>query len=175
MSELYRTRGSEALNYGVEAERLREHDLRKTPLKRKKKKIELQYERYIDPKFIPAISPLSFLLLVAAVASLVIVSGLYLQMNNKVTSIQREIKKIQAETEELKRLNDNIENKLYVGMDLEEIRERALNELGMVYPYKNHVVKYQAVSGGYVRQFSEMKGEKSLNLFEKALSVFMGR
>lgn len=175
MSEFYRTRGSEALKIRPEYNLPIEHERRRTPQRKKDKKTGLNYEKYASAVYIPSINLVGFVMLAVSVAFFIYTSNAYLKMNDSIINLNNEVKKINSETKKRMAENNNLENKIYSSIDLTEIREKAIDELGMVYPYKNHVIKYQAVSGGYVRQFGELEGGKKLSLFEKILSIFLLR
>lgn len=172
MSELYRTRGSEALQKRAALHQPLEKSLPKNPSRQKKRKPRLNYERYAESAYAPTMNVFNFVMLIFMAGVFIYSCTMYLRVSDKIATVNTETYHVRNKMEKIKAENDNKENKIYAGIDLEEIREKALNELGMVYPYKNHVIKYQAVTGGYVRQFGDLEGEKSLSFFEKVLSMF---
>lgn len=180
MSELYRTRGSEALQRREELSRSLEEKLR-SPYDRKKREtkkrtnIQPSHEKFADSAYAPRLGAIGFLGLAVSFVVLIYVSILYLSVNDRIVKVNKEAKMISVKTDKLRVENDDKENKLYSQIDLEMIREKAIRDLGMVYPYKNQVIKYQAVSGGYVRQFGEMGGSKERNFLERILSIFVAR
>lgn len=175
MSERYKTRGSEALNRKLEFRGLpsTEPQIVKKPIQ--KKKTQLNYERYADSVYAPEVTAFGFFMLAISLVALIYVCILYLNVNDRIVKVNKEAGLIQIKTEKLKTENDNKENKLYSQIDLEKIREKAIRDLGMVYPYKNHVITYKAVQGGYVRQFGEIGGNKGKNVFEKILGLLVAR
>lgn len=103
-----------------------------------------------------------FILAVCAVMTLgVCVSYLKLQAENT-----RSVKNIAALENQLSDLiteNDDAYNRLVSSIDLNDIREKAINELGMVYAGSDQVVLYDRQTNDYVRQYGEVpKEEKSL-------------
>lgn len=174
MREQYIVRGSEALNRAISLPD-RERELRRVPKRRQRKQEGQGLERYADIGFASQINLFSFVLLMGAVFGIGYMSIGLLTVSDKITSMNRETDKVFAMVKQVKSENDNKENKIYSQIDLEEIREKALTELGMVYPYRNHVISYKAVSGGYVRQFGEIQRKDNLSFFEKILSRIISK
>lgn len=103
-----------------------------------------------------------FVLAVCAVMTLwACVNCLQLQAENT-----RSVQNIAALENQLSGLiteNDDAYNRLVSSIDLNAIREQAINELGMVYAGSNQVVLYDGQANDYVRQYGEVpKEEKPL-------------
>ncbi len=103
-----------------------------------------------------------FILAVCAVLTLgVCVSYLQLQAEN--TRSVKNIAKMENQLSDLITENDDAYNRLVSSIDLNSIRETAINELGMVYADSDQVVLYDGQTNDYVRQYKEVpKEEKSL-------------
>ena len=71
-------------------------------------------------------------LAVAAIFALILCVN-YVQMQSRITSHSKEVSSLQKE--------------------LDEIRETAMNELGMVYATSDQVIEYESPSGDYVKQY----------------------
>lgn len=174
MRESYMVRGSEALNRNV-AFPERERDFRRKPERKQQRKENREPRRYADVGFASSINFFSFVALIGVVFGIGYMSVGLLAVSDKIATMNRETKEVLAMVKQAKYENDNKENKIYSQIDLEEIREKALTELGMVYPYRNQVINYKAVTGGYVRQFGDIQRKDDLNFFERALSMFMSK
>ena len=73
---------------------------------------------------------------------IIIVSVFYLNLRSKSTSLNYDIVELEEEISSLKEENDTIYNNTKDTTDIESIRNEALNEYGMVYSNKSHVVEY---------------------------------
>ena len=54
-----------------------------------------------------------------------------------------------------------------------EATSRAMDELGMVYPYNNQMITYEKKKSGYVRQYGEMTGNEQESLIELLLRMLL--
>lgn len=94
-------------------------------------------------------------LAVAAVIAL-IVCVRYLQLQSEITSRSRNITALQEELADLKEDNTTKYNAVLDSANLEEIREKAINELGMVYASPEQIVKYKSATSGEVKQYEKI-------------------
>ena len=60
---------------------------------------------------------------------------------------------MQKELADLKEQNNTKYNSVMDSVNLDEIREKAMNELGMVYATSDQVIEYDSPSGDYVKQY----------------------
>lgn len=81
----------------------------------------------------------------------------YLMLRSEVTSRIKEISKLETQLSELKAENDDTENRIKGAIDLEEIKYRAMNELGMQYATENQIVAYECEDTDYVRQLVDIE------------------
>ena len=95
---------------------------------------------------------------VAAVASLFICVS-FLKLQAEVTAQRKEIAALTSSYSELKLKNDEAYSKAMSSVDLEEIRDIAINELGMVYANKGQIITYEKQDKDYVRQYEEVPRE----------------
>lgn len=95
-----------------------------------------------------------FLTFAAVVALIACVQ--YLQLQTEVTTRSKNVTSLQQELEDKKEANTTKYNSVMDSMNLEEIRERAMNELGMVYAKDGQVVKYEDPTSNAVVQYSEI-------------------
>ena len=92
---------------------------------------------------------------VAAVASLFICVN-YLKLQAEATSQRKEVAALEQEYSEMKLANDEAFSKTVSSVDLDEIRDIAINELGMVYANQGQIITYDKPDKDYVRQYEEV-------------------
>lgn len=103
--------------------------------------------------------PYCIFLTVASVLTLVL-GAYYLQQQALSTSQMKKIASLETELTEMKKVNADELNRIEASVNLEEIRDIAVNELGMVYATKENVVLYENVSQNYVNQYEEVPEEE---------------
>ena len=86
--------------------------------------------------------PYCIFLTVACVLTLVL-SAYYLEQQAISTSSQKKIASLESQLTELKKANADNLNRIETSVNLEEIRDIAINELGMVYATQENVVLYK--------------------------------
>lgn len=92
---------------------------------------------------------------VAAIFALILCVN-YVQMQSRITSHSKEVSSLQKELADLKEQNNTKYNSVMDSVNLDEIREKAMNELGMVYATSDQVIEYESPSGDYVKQYEEI-------------------
>lgn len=97
------------------------------------------------------------LFLTAAMVCTVAVCIQYLMLRSDVTSKIKEIAVLETQLSELKAENDDTENRIKGAVDLEEIKYRAMNELGMQYANEDQIVAYECEDTDYVRQLVDIE------------------
>ena len=102
--------------------------------------------------------PYCIFLTIACVLTLVM-GAYYLQQQALSTSSQKKIASLESELAELKKVNADDLNRIETSVNLEEIRDIAMNELGMVYATQENVVLYKNTSQNYVSQYEEVPQE----------------
>ena len=104
----------------------------------------------------PAMNVSYVLFLAVAAILTVAVCVNYLKLQNTCTLLQEEATSLESTYSSLKLQNDEEYNRIISSVDLEEIKEEAMNRLGMVYASESQVVTYEAAGGDYVKQYSEI-------------------
>lgn len=89
---------------------------------------------------------------VAAVLALA-VCVLYLQLQTEVTNRSEQITALQQQLASQKEENTTRYNSIMDSMNLNDIRSKAVNELGMVYASKEQVIAYTSPTNDYVKQY----------------------
>ncbi|MDY3917484.1 MAG: hypothetical protein SOZ59_00600 [Candidatus Limivivens sp.] len=97
-------------------------------------------------------------LTVAAVASL-FVSVNYLKLHAQSTNYRNEITALESQYSSLKLANDEDYARTISSVDLEYVRNVAINKLGMVYASAGQVVTYHDQEGDFVRQYEDVPEE----------------
>lgn len=92
------------------------------------------------------------LFLVAALFLCAMVLINYIQSQAELTAKISEISQLEKELNTIKRSNDEEMERLESSMNLEEIKRRAITELGMVYANENQVIIYQSPNQDYMRK-----------------------
>ena len=64
---------------------------------------------------------------------------------------------LEAQYNTLKAENDDTESRIKGAVDLEDIKRRAMTELGMQYANENQIVSYETDDDDYVRQYIDLK------------------
>lgn len=78
----------------------------------------------------------------------------YLQLQSEVTRCSKNITSMQRELADMKEANTTRYNAIVNSMNLEEIREKAINELGMVYATPDRVIEYKNPTSNLVTQYA---------------------
>ena len=105
--------------------------------------------------------PYCVFLTVACVLTLSL-GAYYLEQQALATSSQKKIASLESELAELKKVNADDLNRIETSVNLEEIRDIAINELGMVYATQENVVLYKNTTQNYVSQYENVPQEDSL-------------
>ena len=102
----------------------------------------------------------TLILAAASVVALWVCAG-YLKLQADNTAKMKNIAALEAQLSELKAENDDEYNRVTSSVDLEEVREIAVDELGMVYAGADQVILYDGQGSDYVRQYEEIPGTGS--------------
>lgn len=99
------------------------------------------------------------LFLTAAAVVTVFMCVNFLQLQAKGTRLQKQVTALETKLDSAILENDSDYNRILTGIDLEQVKEIAMNELGMVYAKKSQYVSYDAVDGDYVRKYTDIPTE----------------
>lgn len=94
-----------------------------------------------------------------AIGIVIIGSIFYLLSESLVANHMNELKKMQQQYNQLVIDNDALESNILSSIDLQQIYDIAVGELGMVYPGKEQIRTYEKVDGDYVRQYDKIPTE----------------
>ena len=80
----------------------------------------------------------------------------YLRLQSEITNSVKRISILESRLNEIKAENDDTESRIKGAVGLEEIKKRAMNELGMQYATQDQIVKYASDDTDYVRQYIDI-------------------
>lgn len=103
-----------------------------------------------------SISPAYALFLTAAAICAVFVCVIYLNMQAGVISRSENVTMLQEELADLTEANTTRYNAAANSVNMETVRDRAMNEMGMVYASQGTVIEYDRPAGDYVKQYSDI-------------------
>lgn len=83
----------------------------------------------------------------------------YLQLQVRGTRLQKEVTVLETQLDSEILQNNSNYNRIMAGIDMEHVKDVAMNELGMGYATKSQIVTYQMNENDYVRQYSEVPEE----------------
>lgn len=102
------------------------------------------------------ISPVYAGFLSVAAVCAVVVCTMYLSLQAEVVSRSENISALQEQLAELTEANDTAYNAAVNSVNLETVRNRAMNEMGMVYEAQGTVIEYDSPTSDYVKQYSDI-------------------
>ena len=101
-------------------------------------------------------SPGYVLFLAVSMAIMVGVVGIYLQLKAELTGRVKHVASLKSEVLELKTDNDAEQKRIDNSVNLEEIRQKAVNELGMIYPGKDQIIYFNVDTSDYMNQYQDI-------------------
>ncbi len=99
----------------------------------------------------------TFLTAAAVISVLMCVN--FLQLQAKGTKLQKEVTSLETQLNSAILENNSDYNRIMTNVDMEHVKDVAMNELGMVYAKKSQIVTYEMEDNDYVRQYSEIPAE----------------
>lgn len=102
------------------------------------------------------IGPAYTIFLVAAAFCAVLLCVMYLRLQADVVSRSENITSLQSQLAELTEANDTAYNAAVDSVNLEEVKDKAMNEMGMVYESEGTVIEYNSPAKGYVKQYENI-------------------
>ena len=83
----------------------------------------------------------------------------FLQLQAKGTKLQKEVTALEAQLDSAILENDSDYNRIITNVDMEHVKDVAMNQLGMVQAKKSQIITYEIDDNDYVRQYSEIPTE----------------
>ena len=93
-----------------------------------------------------------------AIAAIVVLGACvcYLQLQSEITSRSKNITALQHELADMKEANTTKYGAIMNSMNLEEVREIAMDKLGMVYATEDQIITYQSPTSNAVTQYARI-------------------
>lgn len=157
----YRQRGGSGINRGqfyVYGNTVRQAEVLPERVPEKKQNRQNRTSRQVrrNRNRAMAISPAYAVFLTAAAVCAVMVCVLYLSLQSDVVSRSKNITALQEKLAEMTEANDTAYSAAADSINLETVREKAMNEMGMVYEAEGNVIEYKSPTSDYVRQYSSI-------------------
>ncbi len=99
---------------------------------------------------------ISMVVLSLAVVCMVAFGLQYLVVSSEITEMKNEVSALNTSYKELKGMNDEAYNAIDASVDIGQVYEVAVGELGMIFPSENQIVTYEYREDGYVRQYTSV-------------------
>jgi cell division protein FtsL len=99
----------------------------------------------------------AFLTVAAVITVCVCVN--FLQLRAKGTKLQKEVTALEAQLDAAVLENNSDYQQLMNSVDMDHVKDVAMNELGMGYTKKSQIITYEMEDNDYVRQYSEIPTE----------------
>lgn len=147
----YRNPRNEQYIYGNTARALRpiEEEIRSPKKLSNKARRNIDRDTSMNPGF------LVFLTLAMIVTGVACIR--YIQLQSSVTSYVKKLSAMEIQLEGLRAENDDYESRIKGAIGLENIKKRAMDELGMSYASDEQIVVYESDGTDYVRQFVSLE------------------
>ena len=94
--------------------------------------------------------------LTMAVTVFGIFCGAYIKLQSDVTARMKKIASLESQVTDLKADNDEAYKRINTAVDLDAIKEKAINELGMFYATQDQIVYYSVDKTDYMNQYNEI-------------------
>ena len=99
------------------------------------------------------------LFLTAAAIVTVLMCVNYLKLQAESTKLRKEVTTLEVSLDEAKLENDSDYNRIMANVDMEHVKDVAMNKLGMNYAKKGQIVTYSSIDSDYVRQYTDVPKE----------------
>lgn len=126
-------------------------------------------QTHAKPRVDHNINFLSMCILVAAIAITLYTCISYLQVQSETIVITKDIRTLENQLTKLQDKNEATCNEVLDAINLDQVYQVAVQELGMVYPNQNKTVYYNSADDGYVRQFGDIPKEDKLLMLRELL------
>lgn len=160
---------SQAYIYGSAAPKpVYEPERRRESPKRPKKQVSTQVRKNRRQALRMSPAYVIFLTIAAVLALIVCVN--YVQLQSDITSRAKNIAAMQKELADMKEENNTRYNAIMDSVNLDEVREKAQTELGMVYATPEQIVTYDRPAADYVKQYEDIPEDGVLAQSDKNLN-----
>lgn len=94
--------------------------------------------------------------LAAAAVMMLFVCVNYVQLRSELVTRSKHITSLQQELASLNEENTTRYNSIMDSVNLNEVREKAMNDLGMVYADGSQIIEYDNPTGDYIKQYENI-------------------
>lgn len=101
-------------------------------------------------------SPGYVMFLTVAMVAMVGVCGVYLKLQSDIAGRMKTVAALESQVTDLKTDNDATLKRINTSINLENIKNTAINELGMVYPSKDQIVYFEIDRADYMNQYEDI-------------------
>jgi cell division protein FtsL len=94
-----------------------------------------------------------------AVIAAVICIGIcvnFLELQSTYTSVRRQRTRLETQLNQMRIENDTVYNGIISSVNLEHVKDVAMNELGMVYASRSQIYTYDGTENDYVKQYQDV-------------------
>lgn len=84
----------------------------------------------------------------------------FLQLRSQLTTQLKSMAQQESELSGLKADNDALYNTVMASVDLEYVKNTAIQKLGMNYPAEDQIIRFDTAGNSYVRQYQDVPGTK---------------
>ena len=92
----------------------------------------------------------------AAAIVCAVACGIFISLQTSINTNMKSVAELQTQVSDLKARNDALEKNIETSVDLEQIKQKAINDLGMKYPAADQVVTYSVQSSDYMNQYGSV-------------------
>lgn len=85
-----------------------------------------------------------------------IFAGTYIKIQSDITSRMKSIASLESQIADLKADNDEAYKRISTSVDLDYVKDVAINELGMFYATEEQIVYYTVDKDDYMNQYSDI-------------------
>ena len=129
-------------NYYINGNTVRELDTPVRPQRRSREEMEM--------------SPGYVMFLTAGVLVIAMAAVSFVNLQSQITSRMRNIANLESQVTDLRADNDARYKRVTTSVDLNHVKDVAINKLGMDYPKEDQVVYYTIENSNYMDQYSDI-------------------
>lgn len=118
-----------------------------------RKQVEISRQRRRNQDFARQMNRKYIGFLMGCTAIVFAAIAMYLGQINSTSALKDSIQTLESQVADMKATNDEMESNMNSSINVEEIRNIAISELGMVYAAADQVVLYDYEESQYVRQY----------------------
>lgn len=148
--------------YNIEGNTVRKLNAMPERAPREEREREREREQRVDQKTranrrrAMQMNPGYLLFLTAAVVLTLGICARFIQLQTEINTRMRNVATKESQVLDLKTDNDATLNRIETSINMDEMRNTAINELGMVYPGQDQIVYFQVEPNDYMNQYQDI-------------------